>query len=683
MKRNLFFKLSIPLAVFIILLAVIYASTIFITDKQKFDAVVINLAGRQRMLTQRMTKELLNYLILKDETALKSMQNSIKVFDTTLKALTNGGEAPLDLAWNKMVSIPPAPDSVKTQLQKVMNMWQSFLENLNKAIKGDKKALNFVLKNNVPLLTEMNKGVLLFQETAEKKVIWMKRIQLILFLVGIALSVMTLLIYKKTIIEPTREMLLFTQKLAESGGNLTKKVPVLTEDEIGNLGRAINAFIASLRELIWKIKNSSILSIAELYKSTRRLIKANEHTKEIAELLDKSARSIENITDAVQNQYASSEEITSSTQTLAKLAEDLNEEIKKASEKANKGGEALRSTIATIENLQTNTKEVTERARILSERASVINDVVNTITSIAEQTNLLALNAAIEAARAGEAGKGFAVVAEEVRKLAEESKNAAVQIGENLRTLMEGVETTAHDISQMNEGMLEVVSQAKNASEAISEILKIMDDVRGFSQNVNESAETLSASTEELTSAAETITNLATSANETIKNITEKLFTLREESEKVTQSSKETATIFEETVNLLEKFEVETESELIEAIEEAERAHKEWLQSLEKSISEGKEPDIETDPEKCPFGVFLKLTKKGLSEEEDKLWNLIEEKHKLLHESALEVMKAAYSESGREALERIKRTSEELIEALRKLREFYSSSPKEIAPVES
>ncbi|MCD6363070.1 MAG: methyl-accepting chemotaxis protein [Synergistetes bacterium] len=317
MKRSLYFNLSVPLMVFIILLVVIYASTLFITDKQKSDAVVINLAGRQRMLTQRMTKELLNYLILKDESALKSMQNSIKVFDMTLKALTNGGEAPLDLAWNKMVKIPPAPDSVKPQLQKVMNMWKSFAENLKKAIEGDKSALSFVLKNNVPLLSEMNKGVLLFQEVAEEKVIWMKRIQLILFLVGIAIAVITLLIYKKTIIEPTRELLSFTNELTESGGDLTRRVPVLTEDEVGNLGRAINASIASLRELIWKIKNSSILSIAELYKSVRRLIKANEHTKEIAELLDKSARSIENITNAVQNQYASSEEITSSTQTLA------------------------------------------------------------------------------------------------------------------------------------------------------------------------------------------------------------------------------------------------------------------------------------------------------------------------------------------------------------------------------
>ncbi|MCD6363069.1 MAG: hypothetical protein J7M13_03595 [Synergistetes bacterium] len=91
--------------------------------------------------------------------------------------------------------------------------------------------------------------------------------------------------------------------------------------------------------------------------------------------------------------------------------------------------------MTTMENLQMNTKKVTERARILSKKASVINDVVNTITSITEQTNLLALNAAIEAARTGEAGRGFAVVTEEVRKLAEESKNAAVQIGENLRAL--------------------------------------------------------------------------------------------------------------------------------------------------------------------------------------------------------------------------------------------------------
>ena len=145
MKKSLIAKLILPLFVFAGMLAVVYISTLKITSLQKADSLVVNLAGRQRMLTQKMAKEA---LILKQngsKAVKKSLLNTIKVFDTTLKSLTYGGEAPLDLEWKTMVKVPPAPPSVRPQLQKVETLWEKFKPHMTSFIDPKTKKTYHIL----------------------------------------------------------------------------------------------------------------------------------------------------------------------------------------------------------------------------------------------------------------------------------------------------------------------------------------------------------------------------------------------------------------------------------------------------------------------------------------------------------------------------------------------------------
>ncbi len=152
------------------------------------------------MLTQRMTKEALTYYILKDEKTKQSLLNTIKIFDTTLVALKDGGKAPFDLAWEKIVILPTAPEEVKIQLEKVKQLWDTFYSNMNKFIEtDDKEALDYILKNNIPLLSEMNIGVTLFQKESEKKVSLMKNLQLSFFIISILIGLYAFYILKKSL----------------------------------------------------------------------------------------------------------------------------------------------------------------------------------------------------------------------------------------------------------------------------------------------------------------------------------------------------------------------------------------------------------------------------------------------------------------------------------------------------
>lgn len=333
--------------------------------------------------------------------------------------------------------------------------------------------------------------------------------------IGILISIA---IARKTT-NPINEVVRKLEELSSSEGDLTARLAVGSKDEVGQLAAAFNKMIASIHHLVKNVKSTTM----EVASSAEKLSAGAEQS---ANATNQITMSIQEIASGNEQQVRQAENSTEETQAMAnriqfisKSATAVNDSVMEASALAADGNKAVARTIEQIHSIQQIVNTAGVKVKELDRLSGSIGQFLDMITNIAEQTNLLALNAAIEAARAGEAGKGFAVVAEEVRKLAEESKQSATKI----TSLIKQIQTNTREaVSYMIQGETEVQSGIILVNEAGSAFERIYSSVQHVThqiQEVSNASKQLASGTEGIARSIENLAMISKESSAATQNV--------------------------------------------------------------------------------------------------------------------------------------------------------------------
>ena len=445
-------------------------------NNQKDGSKIINMAGRQRMLTQKMTKESLSTILFSGEQKdryTKELISTAKLFDTSLAVLLNGNDEIRPISGKKIIG----------QLLKVKKLWATFYKNINiitndALSSGEKQsALNYIETNNITLLKEMNNAVGMIETQFTNKTNTLMTILVIQMGIAFILVFVTFYLIQIFIVKPIKKTV---QSIVQiSSGDLTVQLEKTNGSELDELVNALNVFINNLSNSMNSLQiegNSINKSATELLDYSAQLAENAESEKEQTSTI---ATSIQEISINVSTIAATAEEmstnasvVTTNTESVRDNSSNVGTAIVEMSSSMNQVMEfAKDANVIAHEAISLSTRGTTTMD-LLGTAANEIGKVTEVIKRIAEQTNLLALNATIEAASAGEAGKGFAVVANEIKELANQSAQAA----EDIATRITGVQVNTKEAVQVISDVSGVIKKINNSITQISSSVEIQAD---------------------------------------------------------------------------------------------------------------------------------------------------------------------------------------------------------------
>ena len=323
----------------------------------------------------------------------------------------------------------------------------------------------------------------------------------VLVLVSLGIMIFLTVLIGRGIVKPLNDVTKKLREIAESEGDLTQRIEVNSNDELGKLSMSFNAFIERLNTII---KETQVAS-KSLSESSSKVKNVTSNTTQSMEVLASTiveiAASSANTAKTLELMSSNIEESTKFSNETASVSFEAVSQAIKTKESAFEGSKNINEVVSAMSDIALSSKGVTNLVGELETSSKQIGDIIVMISNISDQTNLLALNASIEAARAGEAGRGFNVVATEIKKLADESKRASIEIATLVKDnqkkstdVVESVESVSVKI-QSGEKVAKLVDESiSKIIEGIEEMAIKIDQIKTANTKIAENSEEVEAS---------------------------------------------------------------------------------------------------------------------------------------------------------------------------------------------